>query len=88
MEIDGELIRASTMPNGTFNVTVTAFDDDSVELEEYFTVVGEVAATGLIADGTGREFPVVFNSPMHCTIPVDDGRVMLTHTAHTHIYCM
>ena len=71
--IDGEIVRASEMPNGTVTTTVTVFDDDIVELEEIFTVVGQVAATGLIADGTGRDFPVVFNSPVICTIPVEDG---------------
>ena len=81
MEIDRELIRASAMPNGTVTFTVTAFDDAIVELEEIFTVVGQVAATGLVADGTGREFPVVFNSPVICTIPVDDGKRRHKHKA-------
>ncbi|CAI8020174.1 hypothetical protein GBAR_LOCUS12070 [Geodia barretti] len=71
MAIAEEVIAASTMPNGVVSVNVSVFSDDRVELEETFSVVGRVLESGLIADGTGREFPVVFQDPLDVSINDD-----------------
>ena len=75
MSIADEVIAASTMPNGVVSVNVSVFSDDRVELEETFSVVGRVLESGLIADGTGREFPVVFHSTSPSTMMVQHIRV-------------
>ena len=72
MSIVDEVIAASTMPNGVVSVNVSVFSDDRVELEETFSVVGRVMESGLITDGIGREFPVVFQGPLDVSIN-DDG---------------
>ena len=68
------MIEASRMSNGVVNTTVTIIHDDAVELDETFSVVGRVMESGLIADGTDREFPVVFQSPLDISITSDDGK--------------
>jgi hypothetical protein len=59
MEIAGEVIAASTTPDGRATTTVSAFDDSTVEQTEDFFVRGEVVQNPLIAD----RLPVVFESP-------------------------
>ena len=75
MAIEGEVIRASTMPNGTVSTTVFVFDDSRVELEETFMVAGKVMDSGLITNGTGREFPVKFQSSLTIFVNNDDGNI-------------
>ena len=72
--IAGEVVAASRMPNGVVTTTVTIIKDDTVELNETFSVVGMVVESGLIAGGTGSEFPVVFQSPLDISITNDDGK--------------
>ena len=73
MSIVDEVIAASTMPNGVVSVNVSVFSDDRVELEETFSVVGRIMESGMITDGIGREFPVVFQGPLDVSIISDDG---------------
>ncbi|CAI8040262.1 hypothetical protein GBAR_LOCUS22443, partial [Geodia barretti] len=73
MSIVDEVIAASTMPNGVVSVNVNVFSDDRVELEETFSVVGRVMESGMITDGIGREFPVVFQGPLDVSIISDDA---------------
>ena len=82
--IAGEVVAASRMPNGVVTTTVTIIQDDTVELNETFSVVGMVVESGLIGGGTGREFPVVFQSPLDISITSNDGKslsfvMVLTH---------
>ena len=73
MAIEGEV---TMMPNGTVTTTVLAFNDGRVELEEMFMVTGMVMNSGLIANGTGREFPVDFQNSLTVSINSDDGMCM------------
>ena len=83
MGVVGEVIQASRMPNGTVTTTVAALDDDVVEAEERFAVMGQVTPTG---------FPVVFNSAasvaiidnesMYNTMPT----IMCVIFSHIHYY--
>ena len=66
------------MPNGVVSVNVGVLRDDRVELEETFSVVGRVMESGLIANGTDTELPVVFQSPLNVSIVNQDG--MGSHT--------
>ncbi|CAI8052754.1 hypothetical protein GBAR_LOCUS28872 [Geodia barretti] len=68
MSIVDEVIAASTMPNGVVSMNVSVFSDDRVELEETFSVVGRVMESSQIAYGIGKEFPVVFQSPLDVSI--------------------
>ena len=77
MPIAGEVVAASRMPNGVVTTTVTIIKDDTVELDETFSVVGMVVESGLIADGNGREFPVVFQSPLDISITSDDSKSLV-----------
>ena len=77
MPIAGEVVAASRMPNGVVTITVTIIKDDTVELNETFSVVGRVMESGLIAGGTGREFPVVFQSPLDISITNGKSRFCL-----------
>jgi hypothetical protein len=72
ISIAGEVIAASTMPNGVVSVNVGVLRDDRVELEETFSVVGRVMESGLIANGTDTELPVVFQSPLNVFIVNQD----------------
>ena len=68
MSIPGVVIPASTLLNGVVSVNVSAFDDDRVELDETFSVGGEVMSSGV-----GREFPVVFQDSADVSITSDNG---------------
>ena len=81
MPIAGEVVAASRMPNGVVNTTVTIIKDDTVELNETFSVVGRVMESGLITDGS-REFPVVFQNPLYISITNDDGKSWVLFALH------
>ena len=80
MSIVDEVIAASTMPNGVVSVNVSVFSDDRVELEETFSVVGRVMESSQIANGIGKEFPVVFQSPLDVSIINENGMRSHSHT--------
>ena len=78
MAIEGEVIRASMMPNGTVTTTVL-FWMTRVEPEDTFRVTGMVMNSCLIANGTGREFPVKFQSSLTVFVINDDGIQVHAH---------
>ena len=80
MSIADEVIAASTMPNGVVSVNVSVLSDGRVELEETFSVVGRIMESGQIANGIGREFPVVFQSPLDVSIDNENGMGSHSHT--------
>ena len=82
LSIPGVVIPASTLLNGVVSVNVSAFDDDRVELDETFSVGGEVMSSGV-----GREFPVVFQDSADVSIPSDDGIYLPKYFNH-YAFCL